>query len=126
MIMSSILEKYSHNLPVIDIQTENGIFDFSGISNIENAEAFEPTFDLIKRYVQNPAPKTVINCRFEYFNTATSRLLMEMFDLFEKAHNQGNNVIVNWHYNSKDIDMKDSGVLYQELSDLPFQQICSN
>lgn len=117
------LEKYAHNLPVMELDIRNGVFHFSGISNIENATTFEPTFNAIDRYVENPAEITQIICKFDYFNTATSRLLMEMFDKFEKLYNKGNRVKVYWHYKKLDIDMLDSGKLYQELCDLPFEYI---
>jgi len=121
--MSSFLEKYAHNLPVMDFSIENGVFQFSGISNIENATAFEPTFNSIERYLLEPKKETIIICKFDYFNTATSRLLMEMFETFEKAYNKGNDIKVKWHYSEQDIDMKDSGKLYEELCDLPFEFI---
>ena len=124
--MSSFLEKYIHNLPTMNFNAEDGIFQFSGISNIENATAFEPTFDAIENYLKNPLSKTEIICKFEYFNTATSRLLMEMFEMFEKAYNQGNDIKVCWHYNKMDIDMQDSGRMYDELCDLPFEFIVRN
>lgn len=117
----SFLEKYAHNLPVMDLNIENGTFTFSGISNIENATAFEPTFDVIDRYLEQPLDKTIIVCKFDYFNTATSRLLMEMFEKFEIAFNRGNDIKVIWHYKEMDIDMHDSGKLYQELCDVPFE-----
>lgn len=117
------LEKYAHNLPVIDMNIEKGIFNFSGISNIENSTAFEPTFDAIDRYLESPNAQTHITCKFDYFNTATSRLLMEMFEKFERSYNKGNKIKVSWHYNKMDIDMKDSGKLYEELCDLPFEFI---
>jgi len=122
--MGSFLEKYSHNLPIINIDLKKGVFDFSGISNVENVNVFEPTFDMIKRYLENPAPNTQLNFRFEYFNTATSRLLMEVFEMFERLYNKGNEVIVNWYYQKEDIDTKDSGVLYEELCSLPFNHVC--
>ena len=121
--MNSFLEKYTHNLPVMDLDIKNGVFKFSGISNIENATSFDATFDAIGRYLENPEKDTSIICKFDYFNTATSRLLMEMFEIFEKSFNKGNNINVQWHYNREDIDMKDSGKLYQELCDLPFEFI---
>ena len=117
------LEKYAHNLPVMDLDLKNGIFHFSGISNIENATTFEPTFDAVAKYLENPNTKTEIVCKFDYFNTATSRLLMEMFEKFEKSYNAGNDIKVYWHYKEMDIDMKDSGKLYEELCDLPFEFI---
>jgi len=124
--MGAFLDKYMKNLPTINIDTENGIFEFSGISNIENATAFEPTFDSVKRYLESPQPQTQIICRFDYFNTATSRLLMEMFEMFEKSYNKGNEIIVKWQYKAADIDMKDSGKMYSELCDLPFEFIEKN
>lgn len=121
--MSSFLEKYAHNLPVMDLDITNGIFKFSGISNIENASSFDTTFDAVDRYLKNPLAETKIICVFDYFNTATSRLLMEMFEKFEISFNKGNNISVQWHYSEMDIDMKDSGKLYEELCDLPFEFI---
>lgn len=109
----------------VDIDIEKGLFDFSGTSHIKDMEAFAPTFDLIKSYIEHPPiNRTVLNCRFEYFDSNTSRLLMEIFHLFEETHSKGNEVIVNWHSKYEDIDMKDSGVLYEELCNLPFNHIC--
>ena len=46
-----------------------------------------------------------------------------MFEKFERAYNKGHKVSVEWHYKRLDIDMKDSGELYEELCDLPFNHI---
>lgn len=121
--MSSFLEKYVHNIPVMDFNLEEGVFKFAGISNIENATAFEPVFVSIEKYLKNPEPNTLIICKFDYFNTATSRLLMEMFEKFEISFNKGNDIKVDWHYKKLDVDMKDSGEMYDELCDLPFNFI---
>lgn len=118
--MGTTLEKYSHNLPSIDIDLDKGLFRLSGISNIDNATAFEPTFEIVREYIKRPQNKTEIICQFEYFNTATSRILMEFFELFEKAYHKGADVVVQWYFKEMDIDMKDSGALYEELSELPF------
>ena len=44
----------------MDLNIEDGVFEFSGISNIENATSFEPTFDAIDRYLESPKDETRI------------------------------------------------------------------
>jgi len=59
----------------------------------------------------------------EYFNTASSKMLLEIFELFKNLHDSGNKVTVDWYYQEDDEDMQDAGEDYADIVELPFNFI---
>jgi len=46
-----------------------------------------------------------------------------MFMLFEEMREDEQDVAVNWYYPEYDEDMKDAGIEYSEMVDVPFEFI---
>ncbi len=45
--------------------------------------------------------------KLTYYNTSTSRSLLEMLNILKEYENNGGEVIINWHYDETDVDMKE-------------------
>ena len=76
----------------------SGELEFSGRSLPENAkEIYAPVFNWMTTYKSNPAEKTVINFKLEYFNTTSSKMIYEVLKIAEEMIKSGNNVDLNWH-----------------------------
>lgn len=99
------------------MDAKNGIIEIKGISIPNNSyEFFLPLFDLIDKYVSNPASKTVVNLQFEYLNTSTSKALLELFKKLVVL----DSVEFNWHYGEDDEEMFEFGKNYEALLECPF------
>ena len=65
--------------PHVILDPDNEIFEISGRSLPEDVTAFyEPVLTWLDEYAQNPNSKTVFTFRLVYFNTASSKLLLDI------------------------------------------------
>ena len=91
-----------------------------GRSILENSIRFyEPIIRWIDEYVKHPAEKTEFHMALEYFNTSTSKYLLQIMQQFETMYLAGPDASIVWYYS--DEDMKDLGVDYQQLIRIPFE-----
>ena len=62
-----------------DANPENPFMEISGRSLPEDVVAFyDPILEWLDEYSENPLEKTVLNIKLEYFNTASSKLLLDI------------------------------------------------
>ncbi|RPH32690.1 MAG: DUF1987 domain-containing protein [Bacteroidales bacterium] len=91
--------------PIVDFKYQTGVCEISGESYMEDTYSFyEPVIIWLREYMQEKKP-IIFNVKLTYFNTSSSRFILEMLDLFKKYLNEGNQVIVNWYYKKDDPDM---------------------
>lgn len=103
------------------IKFEDGVLLISGRSIPENAFLFfEPLFKYIGEYSLKPDTLTEVNIMLEYSNSSTNRSLMTIFTLLEKLFENGNNIRVNWYYESGDEFMMDLGNDFKAVLRMPF------
>jgi hypothetical protein len=122
--MEVIKIKGSDDTPTVILDAENGIFEISGRSLPEDVAAFyEPIIDWLDEYAENPNPKTVFDFKLEYFNTASSKLLLDVLLKLEDMVNNDHEVLVRWHYPDDDEDMEEAGEEYADIVDVPFEQV---
>lgn len=105
--------------PTVLFNASTGQFRMTGRSILENSIRFyEPLIKWIDDYIKNPAEKTEFHMELEYFNTSTSKYLLQILQQFEFMFERGNDVTVVWYYT--DEDMQELGNDYQQIVNLPF------
>ncbi len=120
--MDVIKIKGTDDTPNVILDAENNIIEFSGRSLPEDVVTFyTPAIQWIEEYGKNPNPKTNVIFRLEYFNTASSKALLDILLKFEDILNEGNDVVVQWYYQEDDEDMLEAGEEYSEIVDIPFE-----
>ena len=108
----------TEDTPKIILDSKNGIFEISGRSLPEDtAEFYSPVLDWIGGYSQNPNGQTVFTFKLEYFNTASSKLILDILTKLEDI----DNVSVAWYFSEDDEDMEEAGQEFAELVDIPFE-----
>ena len=111
--------------PQIEFNSQMGVLEISGRSIPENSiEFYRPALQWLDEYATCPKPESVMIMRMEYFNTSSSKCLIDLFRKLEKIHLQGANVYVKWYYDEEDEDMQHSGEDFREILRLPIQMIC--
>ena len=106
--------------PEIILDSENNIFLFSGRSIPENAVTFyKPIIEWINHYSIKPNKITEIVFNFEYFNTASAKQIAKLMVIFEKLSAK-HKVLIKWKYQKDDIEMKNDGMRYKQLTDIDF------
>lgn len=93
--------------PFVHLDYENKIMKMNGRSMPEDAVGFyQPIIDWFKEYSQNPIEGAVFEVFLEYFNTASSKNILELFKLIKDT---GNGNLIHWHYDVEDEDMLEAG-----------------
>jgi hypothetical protein len=126
--MSEIMDKFelksTNKTPEINLNPENGFFVISGRSIPENSiEFYKPVNEWLENYASNPANSTVLEIRLEYFNTSSSKCLVELFRKIEAIHRNGKSVEIHWFYDEEDEDMLESGEDFKEIIKVPISMI---
>ena len=108
----------------VTLDVANEIFEISGRSLPEDVAVFyEPILDWIDRYSEEATGKTIFNFKLVYFNTASSKMILDILLKLEEMHEAGKDVLVRWHYPEDDEDMEEAGEEYADIVDVPFEQI---
>lgn len=122
--METIKIQGTEDTPKIMLDKENEIFEISGRSLPEDVSAFyEPVLNWLNEYAENPNKKTIFNFKLTYFNTASSKLLLDILMKLEEMHGKGQDVLIKWHYPEDDEDMAEAGEEYADIVDVPFEQV---
>jgi hypothetical protein len=108
----------TEDTPKIILDKGNGIYEISGRSLPEDsAEFYQPVLDWIDEYKKDPKSSTDFMFKLEYFNTASSKLILDVLSNLEDI--EGLTVI--WYYHEDDEDMQEAGEEFSELVELPFE-----
>lgn len=113
--------KATEKTPSVSIDPASGSFRIAGCSIPENAERFYgPIQDYVERYVQEPAPRTRMQVELTYFNSSTSKYLLDLLKCLADLHASGrSSVVLEWYHHPDDLDMKEAGEDYRSLVDIP-------
>jgi hypothetical protein len=122
--MESLTIEGTQKTPGITADAGQGLIEIRGRSHPENtAEFYRPLMDWADEYVTRPLGKTTINIELEYFNTSTSKVLLNILRKFEAIGNSRENVLVNWYYEDEDEDELETGEYYAQILNLGFNYI---
>lgn len=112
-----ILEiKATKSSPKVSLNPNTNIHEISGESYPENSyEFYEPIFDWIEEYIENLGDnEAIFNIELYYFNSSSSKILMDMFDIFEDAGEEGKKIVINWIYESENHAAQEYGEEFSE------------
>lgn len=121
--MDVIKIKGTDDTPNVILDAQNNIIEFSGRSLPEDVATFyAPIIEWIVQYAKNPNPKTNVVFKLEYFNTASSKMILDIFLKFEEIHKDGHDVSISWYYQEDDEDMEEACDEYADIVEIPFQK----
>lgn len=110
--------------PHVHFDPGTGSLELKGRSIPENSiDFYKPLIDWVDRYGRTTAGKTVLSVQLEYFNTSSSKCILDLFKKLEGIRAQGNEVSVLWHYEEDDEDMLEAGEDYAGIINVPFRMI---
>jgi len=118
--------------PRVFFDPENSVFEISGFSRPENTVGFyKPLIKWLEDYEDNVLAKNtnfnksnlVLNLKLTYFNSSSSKFLMDILMVFMKFHSKGNAVEINWYYDEDDDEIFESGEEISEMINFPFNFI---
>lgn len=111
--------------PLIDFNGATGEFKIVGKSFWEDVHSvYDPALKWLKEsYIPNPADSTVLTVELHYFNTASAKLLLDVFRAMEALAEKGKNVQIRWCYLNFDEDLEEAGEDYKTMTTAPFELV---
>jgi hypothetical protein len=114
----------SSETPEVILKKNDGEIKFRGRSMPEDAKGFyNPIIEWIEQYSECPAPGTHVVFSYEYFNTASSKMIMEVLEAVKKIGNKDKQLKTEWHYFIDDEDILEAGEDYEEMTGISFDYL---
>ncbi len=108
----------TEDTPKITLNKEAALFEISGRSLPEDsAEFYAPILEWLGKYKEDSNPETKFHFKLEYFNTASSKLILDILSVLEDI--EGTTII--WYYHEDDEDMEEAGEEFSDLVDIEFE-----
>jgi hypothetical protein len=112
--MDRLYIKATENTPKIDFNPSLEQFEISGKSIPEDSLGFyNPVMDWLEEYAKSPSGRTVFSFKLEYFNTSSSKVILDILYILEKI----SGLVVNWYYDEDDEDMEETASEFNEVVD---------
>lgn len=122
--MAALRIEPADDSPLVILNREEGQFEISGKSMPEDViDFYQPVLDWLHSYSADPLEKTNFDIKLIYFNTASSKLLLDLLMILEEIRENGHVVLVRWHSMTYDEDMQEAGQEYSEMVDLDFEYL---
>lgn len=108
----------TEDTPKIILDKANGIFEISGRSLPEDsAEFYQPVLDWLETYAADHNPSSEFVFKLEYFNTASSKLILDVLSKLEDI----DGAKIHWYFHEDDEDMEEAGQEFSELVEVSFE-----
>ncbi len=114
--MKTLTVQASKYTPEIELNAEANTLSIKGKSYPENTfDFYAPTITWLQEYFeQESLEKTTLNMDIIYFNSSSSKLFFDLFDLLEEAQTDGKEITVNWYYDAENESAEEAGEDFKE------------
>ena len=120
--MEALRIQATDDSPEVILDQEGNCFEISGKSLPEDVFLFyQPVLDWLNEYRKKPKPFTRFDFKLSYFNTASSKLILDILMILEEMKEEGAGILVKWISLASDEDMQEAGREYQDMVDVPFE-----
>lgn len=118
----------TEDTPEIYFDMDAKEFMISGRSLPEDVSFFyKPVFDWLDVFEKSDSNDTVFKFKLEYFNTASSKVILDILMRLEDINNSSSsNLCIEWFYMEADDDMLEAGEEYKELVEILFNVVAFN
>jgi len=124
--MKTLTVEASKYTPAIELNAEVNILSIKGKSYPENTfDFYAPVIAWLQEYFEQAGlGKTTLNMDIIYFNSSSSKLFFDLFDLLEEAQTDGKEITVNWYYDAENESAEEAGEDFKEdFEDMDFNII---
>ncbi|MCB9334623.1 MAG: DUF1987 domain-containing protein [Flavobacteriales bacterium] len=122
--MEELIIEGTSKTPTIKFNPSTGYLLVRGRSIPENSiEFYKPLVDILEAYNSNSQSSTNVDIQLEYFNTSSSKCILDVFKKLEAINAGNSSVTINWYYEEDDEDMLEAGEDYQAIISVPFKMI---
>ncbi|MBP8823552.1 MAG: DUF1987 domain-containing protein [Flavobacteriales bacterium] len=123
--MAQFLMPRTETTPEVSFDPDRGALQIAGCCIPENAEGFfRPLIARLEQYIGKPAGHTAVRIALSYFNSSSSKYLLDLLKLLNEVHLSGAGTVdVEWLYEQDDMDMEEAGQDYRSLLELPVRLV---
>ena len=122
--MDTLFIEKTDATPQIIFNPEEGIYKIAGRSLPEDVIEF---YDPVLVWLERVDPATLGNKEFqfrlEYFNTASSKMILDILLKLNDLYQEGIQIQVKWFYFDMDEDLMEAGEEFAELLELPIELV---
>ena len=106
--------------PFILFDDSNFSLEIKGISCPENpVQFYNPLFEELQGFLEKNAKLNMV-VHLDYFNTGSSKCLLNIFNLLAERIEKKENSLVTWITEEEDMELIEAGKIFQEMSGLTF------
>ena len=121
--MKEVRIQPTKNSPEI-VLNPDGLIKIRGRSIHENAaEFYEPIELWVSEYVESPDDLTRVEVSLEYFNSASARMFITIFQKITLVTLKNKKYVFNWYYEDGDEDILERGEYFASILDIPINFI---
>jgi len=125
--MEGLKIEAANRTPDISFDSEKSILEIIGKSYPSNVSDFYmPVFSWLREYLKQLDDRRAftVNIELLYYDSGSSKVLLELFILLEEEASRGKNISVNWIYHEDDEDnLEYGGEFKAELRSLKFNLV---
>jgi SiaC family regulatory phosphoprotein len=123
--MEAIYTKPSFKTPEIKFNPEDNQFFIKGRSLPEDArEYYEPYKKWLTEYFSEPKADSDFVFELNYFNTSSSKMVLDILYILRNAFNNGTKLNIIWRYEQEDEEMQEAGQDYEAIIKIPIKMEC--
>lgn len=129
--MNPLLIESTEFSPKVILDATKKKFEISGESRPENAGKFyAPIIKWFEDYRKvrlaekekfGSLDKMVVEFKFIYFNSTSTKYIMDILKQFDTYYSQGDPLEIRWYFEKDDEDMKESGEEFAKLVNIPLK-----
>ncbi|HUX57047.1 MAG TPA: SiaC family regulatory phosphoprotein [Bacteroidales bacterium] len=129
-IMRKLIIDQTPNSPKVILDPEKKIYHISGESRPPDVREF---YDQILSWLDDFSiylvksddmkDPVIFNFNFEYFNSSSGKLILDICKILAGLQLKGFNVTINWHFEKDDVDMLEVGKEMSKIVKFPFEYI---
>ncbi len=106
--------------PSICFDPNSGKLEINGSSLPDDSYKFyEPLLELIDFYLESPQQKTELHFQISYFNTSSSKILLQLLQKFDVLFEKGLLINAFWYYDDEDQEIYEAGQTYRSSIKIP-------
>lgn len=126
--MKKLIIDQTSNSPKVILDPENKIYEISGESRPPDVREFydqiinwmdDFSLQLVKADDKKEPVRFVFH--FGYFNSSSGKMILDICKVLARLQSRGMNVIVDWHYEKDDVDMREVGQEISRIVKFPFE-----
>ncbi|MFN7708088.1 MAG: DUF1987 domain-containing protein [Sphingobacteriia bacterium] len=122
--MRNLVIEPTDKTPKVVFDAEKSIYVVEGRSIPEDSAGFyRKVYSWLDQYGTQLTHSMQVEMKLEYFNTSSSKCILDMFRRLEKLHEKTDSVQVVWYAEEEDEDLVEAGEDYSRLVKVPFEVV---